>query len=299
MTGLTDNLGLLTPEFALAGLAFLVLAVDLFLPHDKKHLLAWLSVAGLVGVIVLAAVMLWGEEESLYDGLLAIDDFSLFFKIFFMGMGIFIILASIDYVKQFLDHPGEFYGLILFSILGMNVMAQSRELLTAYIALELLSFCLYVLVSHARSSPRSNEGGLKYIIIGAFSSAIMLYGISMVYSTLGVTRFEDISLALTSVADVSPALWVGIGLLLVGLGFKISAVPFHAWAPDTYEGAPYPVTAYLAIGSKAAAFALLLRLVAEGFVPAVDRWDQWQLIIAVLAGVTMVVGMISVFFSML
>ncbi|HIN05423.1 MAG TPA: hypothetical protein EYM65_04180, partial [Dehalococcoidia bacterium] len=105
---MTDNLGLLTPEFALAGLAFLVLAVDLFLPRDKKHLLAWLSVAGLVGVIVLAAVMLWGKEESLYDGLLAVDDFSLFFKIFFMGMGIFIILASIDYVKQFLDHPGEF-----------------------------------------------------------------------------------------------------------------------------------------------------------------------------------------------
>ena len=290
MTGLTDNLDLLTPEFALAGLAFLVLAVDLFLPDDKKHWLAWLSVAGLLGLIALAAVMLWGEDESLYDGLLAIDDFSLFFKIFFMGMGVFIILTSVDYVKQFLEHPGEFYGLILFAILGMNIMAQSRELLTAYIALELLTFCLYVLVSHARGSARSNEAGLKYIIIGAFSSAIMLYGISMVYSTLGVTRFEDISLALVSAVDVSPALWVGIALLLVGLGFKISAVPFHAWAPDTYEGAPYPVTAYLAIGSKAAAFALILRLVAEGFVPAVDRWDQWQLIIAVLAGVTMVVG---------
>ena len=289
MTGLTDNLGLLTPEFALAGLAFLVLAVDLFLPRDKKHLLAWLSVAGLVGVIVLAAVMLWGEEESLYDGLLAVDDFSLFFKIFFMGMGIFIILASIDYVKQFLDHPGEFYGLILFSILGMNVMAQSRELLTAYIALELLSFCLYVLVSHARSSPRSNEGGLKYIIIGAFSSAILLYGISMVYSTLGVTRFDDIAAALVVVGDVSPALWVGVALILVGLGFKVAAVPFHMWAPDVYEGSPFPVTAYLAIGSKAAAFALILRLAAEGFVPAVDRWDQWQIIVAVLAAVTMMV----------
>ena len=290
MTGLTDNLDLLTPEFALAGLAFLVLAIDLFIPDDKKHWLAWLSVAGLAGLIVLAVVMLWGEDESLYDGLLAVDDYSLFFKIFFMGMGIFIILASVDYVKQFLDNPGEFYGLILLSILGMNLMAQSRELLTAYIALELLSFCLYVLVSHARRSPRSNEGGLKYIIIGAFSSAIMLYGISMIYSTLGVTRFEDISLALAGAVDVSPALWVGIALLLVGLGFKVSAVPFHAWAPATYEGAPYPVTAYLAIGSKAAAFALLLRLVAEGFVPAVDRWDQWQLIVAVLAGVTMVVG---------
>ena len=281
---------LLTPEFALAGLAFLVFAVDLVLPDHRKNLLAWLSIAGLVGLIAVAAVMLWGEQESLYDGLLAVDDYSLFFKIFFMGMGIFIILSSIDYVKQFLTNPGEFYGLLLFSILGMNIMAQSRELLTAYISLELLSFCLYVLASYALSSARSNEGGLKYIIIGAFSSAILLYGISMVYSTLGTTRFEDISVALMSAGEVSPALWVGVALILVGLGFKVSAVPFHMWAPDVYEGSPYPITAYLAIGSKAAAFALVLRLAAEGFVPATVRWDQWQLIVAVLSGVTMLVG---------
>ena len=290
MPGLTDNLELLSPEFALAGLAFLVFTVDLLLPGHQKHILAWLSIAGLTGMIVLSAVMLWGEDESLYDGLLAIDDYSLFFKIFFLGMGIFIILSSIDYVKQFLENPGEFYGLLLFSILGMNVMAQSRELLTAYISLELLSFSLYVLASHARASPRSNEGGLKYIIIGAFSSAILLYGISMVYSTLGVTRFDDIAAALIGVGEVSPALWVGMALILVGLGFKVGAVPFHMWAPDVYEGSPFPVTAYLAIGSKAAAFALVLRLAAEGFVPAVDRWEQWQVILAVLAGVTMLVG---------
>ncbi len=290
MPGLTANLGLLTPEFALAGLAFLVFAVDLVLPDHRKDLLAWLSIAGLLGLIAVAAVMLWGEEESLYGGLLAIDDYSLFFKIFFMGMGVFIILSSIDYVKQFLANPGEFYGLLLFSILGMNVMAQSRELLTAYISLELLSFCLYVLACYARSSPRSNEGGLKYIIIGAFSSAILLYGISMVYSSLGTTRFDDISVALMTAGDVSPALWVGVAMILVGLGFKVSAVPFHMWAPDVYEGSPYPITAYLAIGSKAAAFALVLRLAAEGFVPASVRWDQWQLIVAVLAGVTMLVG---------
>ena len=290
MPGLTANLELLTPEFALAGLAFVVLAVDLFLPDDRKGLLPWLSIAGLGGLIVLSAVMLWGEDESLYDGLLAIDDYSLFFKVFFLGMGIFIILSSIDYVKQFLENPGEFYGLLLFSILGMNVMAQSRELLTAYISLELLSFSLYVLASHSRASPRSNEGGLKYIIIGAFSSAMLLYGISMVYSTLGVTRFDDIAAALIAVSDVSPALWVGVALILVGLGFKVGAVPFHMWAPDVYEGSPFPVTAYLAIGSKAAAFALVLRLTAEGFVPAVDRWDQWQVILAVLAAVTMLVG---------
>jgi NADH-quinone oxidoreductase subunit N len=287
MPELTANLHLLTPEFALAGLAFAVFAVDLVLPEDRKDLLGWLSIAGLLGLIVVSLVMLWGEEETLYDGLLAVDAFSLFFKVFFLGLGAFIVLSSIEYVKKYLTNAGEFYGLLLFSILGMNVMAQSRELLTAYISLELLSFSLYVLTAYARSNPRSNEAGLKYILIGAFSSAILLYGISMVYGTLGVTRFAAISSALANAGDVSPALWVGMAMILAGLGFKVSAVPFHMWAPDVYEGAPLPVTAYLAIGSKAVAFALLLRLFAEGFLPVVD---QWRLVVAVLAAVTILVG---------
>ncbi len=290
MPDLTANLELLTPEFALAGLAFLVFTADLLLPARGKIVLPWLAAGGLAGIIVLSVLMLWGENQSLYDGLLAVDDYSLFFKVFFLGIGIFIVFASIDYVDQFLENPGEFYGLLLLSILGMNVMAQSRELLTAYISLELLSFSLYVLASHARSSPRSNEAGLKYILIGAFSSAILLYGISMVYGTLGVTRFEDISAALAVVEGVSPSLWVGVALILVGMGFKVAAVPFHMWAPDVYEGSPFPITAYLAIGSKTAAFALALRLAAEGFVPAVDRWEQWQVILAVLAAATMLTG---------
>ena len=290
MPSLTENLDLLTPEFALAGLALLVFALDLFLPEGRKNYLGWVAIAGLLGLIAVAVVMLWGEQESLYDGLLAVDDFSLFFKVLFMGIGVFIILSSMDFVKANLEHQGEFYGLVIFSVLGMNVMAQARELLTAYIALELLSFSLYVLAAYARNSAKSNEGGLKYIIIGAFSSAVLLYGISMVYSTLGVTKFEAIAAGLTSASEVSPALWVGVAFILVGLGFKVAAVPFHMWSPDVYEGAPYPITAYLAIGSKAAAFALILRLVAEGFVPAVDRWDQWQMVLAVLAAVSMLVG---------
>jgi len=284
---LTANLHLLSPEFALAGLAFAVFAVDLLLPDNRKEVVAWLSVAGLLGLIAVSLTMLWGEDEVLYGGLLAVDAYSLFFKVFFLGLGIFIIIASIEFVKQHLENQGEFYGLLLLSVLAMNLMAQSRELLTAYISLELLSFCLYVLVAYARSEPKSNEAGLKYIIIGAFSSAILLYGVSMVYSTLGVTRFEDISMALAAGGDPSPALWVGLALILVGLGFKVSAVPFHMWAPDAYEGAPWPVTAYLAIGSKAAAFALLLRLFSEAFLPAAQNW---QLIVAVMAGVTMLVG---------
>lgn len=290
MTGLTENIHLLTPEFALAGLALLVFVIDLFLPQNRKDLLGYISVFGLIGLIVVSVLMVSGETESLYGGLLAIDAYSLFFKIVFFAMGIFIILSSIDFVKQHLSHAGEFYGLLLFSILGMNLMAQSRELLTAYISLELLSFSLYVLVAYALGNAKSNEASIKYIIVGAFSSAILLYGISMVYSTLGVTRFLDISTALASITEFSPALWVGLGLIVVGFGFKLSAVPFHMWAPDTYEGAPLPVTAYLAIASKTAAFALLIRLVVEGLVPAADRWEQWQIIIAGMAAITMVVG---------
>ncbi len=290
MTSLSDNLVLLTPEFALAGLAFLVFAADLLLPEGRKVYLAWLSMAGLIALMLVSILMLWDEQESLYDGLLAVDDFSLFFKVLFMGIGVFIVLSSMDFVDKKLKHQGEFYGLLLFSILGMNVMAQSRELLTAYIALELLSFSLYVMAAYAKDSAKSNEGALKYIIVGAVSSAILLYGVSMVYGTIGVTKFDDIATAISSASEVSPALWVGVGLILVGLMFKVSAVPFHMWAPDVYEGAPYPVTAYLAIGSKAAAFALILRLVAEGFAPAAERWEQWQLVIAVLAALTMMVG---------
>ena len=288
---LTEDLQLLLPEFLLAALAFLVFAIDLVLPANRKNLLAWLSVAGLVGLLALALVLLWGEDTSLYGGLVKADAYALFFKSFFIVLGIFIILGSVDYVGKHLSHPGEFYGIVLFSILAMNVMAMSRELLTAYIALELMSFSFYVMASYATDNPKSNEAGIKYVLIGAFSSAILLFGVSMVYSSIGVTRFDDINAtlvaAVSGVTEVSPALWVGLALILVGLGFKMAAVPFHMWAPDIYEGAPTPVTAYLAVGSKAAAFALVLRLFAEAFLPAID---DWQIIVAVLAALTMTVG---------
>ena len=284
---LTQDLHLLLPEFILAGLAMVVLAVDLVVPASRKVLLGWLSVAGLIGLIALSLALLWGEDQAMYGGLVQVDAYALFFKCFFMVMGIVIILSSMDYVKKHLTHPGEYYGLVLFSVLAMGVMAASRELLTAYIALELMSFCFYILASYARTNAKSNEAGIKYVLIGAFSSAILLFGVSLVYSSIGVTRYDDIYQALASGGDFSPALWVGIALILVGLGFKMAAVPFHMWAPDVYEGAPLPVTAYLAVGSKAAAFALVLRLFAEGFLPTVD---DWQIIVAVMAAVTMTVG---------
>ena len=225
-TELTSNLHLLTPEFALTALAFLVFTVDLFLPERSKEWLAALSVLGLVGVIVIALLMLPGRHAELYGGLMVVDGFGLFFKIFFLAIGIGIIALSVEYGRDRLQHRGEFYGLILFSIVGMNLMAMSRELLTAYIALELLSFSLYVLVAYGLREARSNEAGIKYIIIGALSSAVMLYGLSNVYAALGTTYFVDIAAELSSPDTVSPVLWVGVALLVVGLGFKLSAVPF-------------------------------------------------------------------------
>ena len=286
----TANLHLLTPELVLTALAFLVFTVDLFLPERRKEWLAGLSVVSLIAVMVIALLMRPAGSVELYGGLIVVDSFGLFFKIFFLAIGVGIIALSVEYGRDRLDHRGEFYGLLLFSILGMNLMAMSRELLTAYIALELLSFSLYVMVAYGLREARSNEAGIKYIIIGALSSAIMLYGLSNIYAALGTTFFAGIAEELASPGTVSPVLWVGVALLVVGLGFKLSAVPFHMWAPDAYEGAPLPVTAYLAIGSKAAAFALTLRLFAEAVAPAAARWDEWQLVIAVLAAVTMLLG---------
>ena len=249
-----------------------------------------LSVASLLAVMAVAILMRPGDSVELYGGLVVVDDFGLFFKIFFLGIGIGIIALAWEYARDRLQHRGEFYGLLLFSILGMNLMAMSRELLTAYIALELLSFSLYVMVAYGLREARSNEAGIKYIIIGVLSSAFMLYGLSNIYTALGTTYFSAIAVELGSPAAGNPILWVGVALLVVGLGFKLSAAPFHMWAPDAYEGAPLPVTAYLAIGSKAAAFALTLRLFAEVVAPAVNLWSEWQLVIAVLAAITMVVG---------
>ena len=284
---MSNNFALMSPEFMVTGLAFLVLTADFFLRSDRKHLLAYLSVAGIGGVLVFSLVYLWNKDETLYEGLILIDGYALFFKAFFLVLGAVVVLTSLEYVRRHLDHAGEYYGILLFTVVAMMLLASSGELLTAYIALELLSFGLYVLVSFDRYNPKSNEGGTKYILLGAFSSALMLYGISQVYGLLGTTRFDGISQALAATPDLSPGVLVGLVLIIAGLGFKVAAVPFHMWAPDAYEGAPIPVTAYLAVGSKAASFALILRLFTEALMPAVA---DWQFVLVIMAAFTMVLG---------
>ena len=282
-----NDFTLLLPEFLVTGLAFLILTVDFFLRSDRKHLLAYVSVVGLGGVLALSLSYLWNNDDSLYQGTILIDGYALFFKAFFLVLGGVVVLTSLDYVRRHLSHPGEYYGILLFTVVAMMLLAASGELLTAYIALELLSFGLYVLVSYDRYNPKSNEGGTKYILLGAFSSALLLYGISQVYGLLGTTRFDEISQALAASSELSPGVLVGLVFIIAGLGFKVASVPFHMWAPDTYEGAPVPVTAYLAVGSKVAAFALVLRLFTEALMPAAD---DWRFIVAIMAALTMVIG---------
>lgn len=282
-----NDFSLLLPEFMVTGLAFVVLTLDLFLAERRKWALPYVALAGLAVAFAFSLAFLWDTDATLYDGVIRIDGYALFFKAFFIALGGAVILASVDFVRRNLDHPGEYYGILLFTVAAMMLMAASGELLTAYISLELMSFGLYVLVGYDRYNAKSNEGATKYILLGAFSSALLLYGISQVYGLLGTTRFDEINAALAAGDGLSAGLILGIALIVAGLGFKVAAVPFHMWAPDAYEGAPIPITAHLAVSSKVAAFALALRLFAEAFMPIAE---QWQTLLIALAVITMLLG---------
>ena len=284
---MSNDFLLLLPEFMVTGLAFVVLTLDFFLRAERKH---WLGIVGAGGLLITLAVTLltqWDTEGALYDGLVTIDGYSLFFRATFLAMGAVVMLSSIEYVRRNLSHPGEYYAIIAFTIVGMMLLASSGELLTAYISLELLSFGLYVLVSFDRYNPKSNEGGTKYILLGALSSALLLFGISQVFGLLGTTRFDGMAEALAFTDEIAPGVVVGLALIIAGLGFKVAVVPFHMWAPDVYEGAPIPITGYLAVASKAAAFALVLKIFAQALMPVVA---EWQIVLVVMAALTMTLG---------
>jgi NADH-quinone oxidoreductase subunit N len=288
------DFSLLIPEFILAGAGFLVLLVDLLVPKAQEHrrnvVTAATAVLGLAvtGIVAIATQMDTGER--LYDGLLFIDRYALLFKVLFAGIGIAVIVMSVDYVADKMRHPGEYYALIVFAVLGATLMAESGELLTAFISVELLSFSLYVLVGLSRGDARSAEASAKYILLGAISTAIMLYGISQLFGALGTTRFTEMGPLLAGAGGWNLTLTTGFVMFVGGLGFKLSMVPFHMWAPDVYEGAPTPITALIATLSKAAAIALLLRFLAEAGSGSVN---EWRMPLAVLAAATMIIGSLS------
>ena len=278
---------LLIPEFILAGAAALVLLGDAFRRElgISRRLIPALAALGALAACV--ASLFYANRETDFAGLIGIDDYTLFFRVLFTATLLVVILGSWEFVERNIRHRGEFYALLLVSTIGAIYMAGARELLTAYISIELLSFSLYVAVSLAKDDRRSGEAGLKYVLLGGVASAMLLYGLSLLYGAAGTTTYEGIAEALADGAQGSPVLLLGLAFLVGGLGFKASAVPFHMWTPDAYEGAPLPVTAYIAATSKAATFALLLRLFGTGLLPVQQDW-QWML--ATLSVATMVTG---------
>ena len=281
-----NDFTLLIPEFLISGLAILVLAIDFFLKNERKFVLPWVTFVGLIFVITVLMVGI-NNTGSLYGGILQFDQYSSFFRVVVLALGACLILMSRNYVNKYLSYPGEFYFLVVITVLGGMFLASSSELLTAYISLELMNFGLYVLVAYERYNHKSNESGIKYILLGAFSSAIILFGISQIYGLLGVTKFDDIGAQLLVISEMSPGLILGFALILAGIGFKVALVPFHMWAPDVYEGAPLPITAWLSVGSKIAIFAVFMRFVTEG---AILVSSEWRLILILFAVLTMVVG---------
>jgi NADH-quinone oxidoreductase subunit N len=282
---LNFDYALLIPEFLLVGLVVLLVAVDLYLPQMRKSYLAYIAAAGLLGVA--GASLGYLDVESNFTGIIFIDDYTTFFRVFFCLTAAVICLVSANLVEDKFRHPGEYFALIILSTVGAIGMAASRELMTAYLSLELLSFSLYVLVSYQKFDAKSNEAGLKYLLLGAFASAMFLYGMSLIYGIAGSTYYSDIAAALTQPGDFEWIMLMGLVLIVTGTGFKVAAVPFHMWTPDAYEGAFTPVTAYLSTTSKAAGFALLLRMFSGAFEVVHDDWS-WM--IAGLAAATMLLG---------
>ncbi len=275
------------PELIAVGAALLVITVELAWPKVRKDYLAYLTALGAVAWGV-SSLFYIGMDPNTFANLIVADDFTTFFRLLGAGTVLVVALISAQYLRDKTSTASEYYGLLLVAGAAMVYMASARELITAYISLELLSFCLYVLVGFVKRDPLGNEANLKYILLGAFSSALLLYGISIVYGLTGSTYYPEIASALASpAADTSAAVVLGFVLILAGVGFKVSAVPFHMWAPDAYQGAPLPITAFLSTLSKAAGFALILRLFGEAFAEAGADW-RWA--VAILSAATILTG---------
>ncbi len=278
----------LLPELVLTAGALVLLAVDVMISKKSQGLLMWLAL-GIVAVTGAAMLPLAGINVTVARGLMAVDAFAFFFKIVFLVTAALTILMSSRYLEVENVRFGEYYFLILCATLGMMVMASAVDLIAIFIGLETMAVSFYILAGYLKPSRRSNEAAVKYFLLGAFSLGLLLYGLSILYGLTGTTNLHGIMEVLDG-SEISPVLLLAIVLVVAGVGFKIAAVPFHMWAPDVYEGAPTPVTAFLSVGSKAASFAMVLRIFQEAL-PGLK--DEWQSLFWLLAVLTMTVGNIS------
>lgn len=277
----------LAPEMILGGGIVLLLLLDLFVSDAKKWLLTPVASFTLLGAFipVLTLALNDGGARSMFDGRYMVDDFSLVMKGLFLLAGYVVVLLSADHIREGDYYQGEYWFLMLSSILGMVMMASSRDLISIFVALEFLSIPAYMMAAWRKRDVKSNEAGIKYYLLGVFASAILLYGMSLLYGMANSTKLVDIGAYLST--EITSIRALAVFFVVVGFAFKVSAVPFHTWAPDTYEGAPTPVTAFLSVASKAAGFVAIVTVV---FVAFPGSKDVYQPVFWILSALTMSVG---------
>jgi NADH-quinone oxidoreductase subunit N len=271
---------LLAPELTMFISAILIIGIDLFIPKQKnKTVLGWLAIIGLITGLIATFTLKSGE---LFFGMFVIDRLAIFSKQLLLIITILVTLSSLDCIKKLPAYQGEFYSLLLFATLGMLFMTSCAEFISIFISLELASLSCIILVGYLKKDSKSCEAGVKYLLFGVLSSAVLLYGMSFIYGLTGTTFLKDIA-----IDSADSIVLLGIILLIAGFGFKIAAVPFHMWVPDTYEGAPTPITTYLATASKVAGFIVLLRVFFTCFV---DIKLDWLILMSALSVLSMALG---------
>ncbi len=269
----------------LAGIALMLL--EPFTPPERKSRLGRIAV---IAVCVAAFILKYqwiNQPRTILNGMLVIDSYSLFFQWLFLATTGIIAFISMRFNERESINRGEYYALLLFACSGMSLMAASADLIVTFLGIEILSIATYILAGFKRNDIRSNESSLKYFLLGSFATAILLYGIALIYGGAGSTNYQVIRELAAIQGSVQPVTLIGMGLLIVGFGFKVALVPFHSWAPDVYEGAPTPVTAFMAVGPKAAGFAALIRILVQAF-PFLSK--DWSSILWLLAILTMTLG---------
>ena len=287
-------LSLAAPEIGMAVLICLVLILDLFVAIENK---ARVGVAALVGVVILTLVALgqWGEgARTTFNGFYVVDNLSVFIKACVLACAAISILLLLQYAKVEKINYGELYAMLLFSVFGMLVMASGNDLLTIYLGVETMSISIYVLVAFMRHDPLSREAGLKYFLMGAFASGVLLYGIALTYGFTGTTSIRGIAAALSGEGGAAiasnPMMIFGLILMVAGFGFKLAAAPFHMWLPDAYTGAPTPVTGFMSVAVKFATVAALMRIFFLAFPAMAERWNA---LLWALAAFTMIWGNVA------
>ena len=283
-----ENLIAVLPLAVLVFWAVLVLLVDLWTPKERKFITVLLTAAGLALALGLTLAQ-YGRNLQAFGGMVVVDNFGVVLNVLFLSSGLVGVALAYEYLKRMELERGEYYALLLFSVSGMMLMAYAYDLIVVFLALELLSIPLYVLAGFARPRIESEESSLKYFLLGTFASAFVLYGVAMIFGATARTDFGGIVAAMGSGTGNALLFMIGAGLLLVGFGFKVAAVPFHMWTPDVYQGAPSPVTGFMSVAVKAAGFTALLRVFTVLFRGSDLYANLWP-VLWVLAALTMIGG---------